>query len=38
LLRYSGVNAAEAFNDRLVKRMKTAAASNIRQYLQEDHE
>ncbi len=38
LLRYSGVNAAEAFNDRLVRRMKTAAASNIREYLQEDHE
>jgi HPr kinase/phosphorylase len=38
LLRYSGVNAAEAFNDRLVRRMKTAAATNIRQYLQEDHE
>jgi HPr kinase/phosphorylase len=39
LLRYSGVNAAEVFNDRLMKRMKTAAAaSNIREYLQEDHE
>jgi len=39
LLRYSGINAAEAFNDRLVHRMKTAAkASNIREYLQEDHE
>ncbi len=38
LLRYSGVNAAEAFNDRLVRRMKTAAANNIREYLQEDHE
>jgi HPr kinase/phosphorylase len=38
LLRYSGINAAEAFNDRLVRRMKTAAASNIREYLQEDHE
>jgi HPr kinase/phosphorylase len=39
LLRYSGVNAAEVFNDRLLKRMKTAAAaSNIREYLQEDHE
>jgi hypothetical protein len=33
------VNAAEVFNDRLMKRMKTAAAaSNIREYLQEDHE
>jgi HPr kinase/phosphorylase len=38
LLRYSGVNSAEAFNERLVKRMKTAAASNVREYLQEDHE
>ncbi len=38
LLRYSGINAAEVFNDRLVRRMKTAAASNIREYLQEDHE
>jgi HPr kinase/phosphorylase len=38
LLRYSGVNAAEAFNERLVGRMKAAAASNIREYLQEDHE
>jgi HPr kinase/phosphorylase len=38
LLRYSGVNAAEAFNDRLLGRMKAAAANNIREYLQEDHE
>jgi len=38
LLRYSGINAAEAFNERLVNRMKTAAADNIREYLQEDHE
>ncbi|HEY4735142.1 MAG TPA: HPr(Ser) kinase/phosphatase [Gemmatimonadaceae bacterium] len=38
LLRYSGVNSAEAFNDRLVGRMKAAAASNIQEYLQEDHE
>jgi HPr kinase/phosphorylase len=38
LLRYSGVNAAEAFNERLVKKMKTAAATNVREYLQEDHE
>ncbi|HET6761308.1 MAG TPA: HPr(Ser) kinase/phosphatase [Gemmatimonadaceae bacterium] len=38
LLRYSGINAAEAFNDRLVRRMKTAAANNIREYLQEDNE
>jgi hypothetical protein len=26
------------FNERLVGRMKTAAASNIQAYLQEDHE
>ena len=39
LLRYSGINAAEAFNDRLVRRMQNAAAaSNIREYLQEDNE
>ncbi len=39
LLRYSGINAAEAFNDRLVRRMKNAAGpSNIRKYLQEDNE
>ena len=38
LLRYSGVNSAEAFNERLVGRMKTAAADNLREYLQEDHE
>jgi HPr kinase/phosphorylase len=38
LLRYSGHNAAEVFNERLVGRMKTAAASNIQAYLQEDHE
>jgi len=38
LLRYSGINAAEVFNERLVHRMKAAAANNIREYLQEDHE
>lgn len=39
LLRYSGIDAAQAFNDRLVRRLKTtAAASNIREYLQEDNE
>jgi len=36
LLRYSGVHAAEQFNDRLIQRMQKAAA--IRQYLQEDLE
>ena len=38
LLRYSGVNAAEVFNERLMKKMKTAAAPDVREYLQEDHE
>jgi HPr kinase/phosphorylase len=38
LLRYSGVNSAEAFNERLVGRMKAAARGNVREYLQEDHE
>jgi HPr kinase/phosphorylase len=38
LLRYSGVNSAEAFNERLVGRMQAAARGNVRKYLQEDHE
>ena len=38
LLRYSGINAAEQFNERLMRRLERAAASNIREYLQEDHE
>ncbi len=38
LLRYSGINAAEQFNERLMRRMERAAASNIQEYLQEDHE
>jgi HPr kinase/phosphorylase len=38
LLRYSGINAAEQFNERLMHRLERAAASNIREYLQEDHE
>jgi HPr kinase/phosphorylase len=36
LLRYSGIHTAEAFNDRLIGRMR--AAAEIRQYLQEDDE
>lgn len=36
LLRYSGIHAAEQFNDKLIQRMQKAAA--IRQYLQEDLE
>jgi HPr kinase/phosphorylase len=38
LLRYSGVNPAEVFNQRLIGRMKQAAAGNVREYLQEDDE
>lgn len=38
LLRYSGVNTAEAFNKRLISRMKTASAENLKDYLQEDDE
>lgn len=38
LLRYSGVNPAEVFNQRLIGRMKQAAAANVREYLQEDDE
>jgi HPr kinase/phosphorylase len=36
LLIYSGVNPAEAFNQRLIGRMR--AASEVREYLQEDDE
>lgn len=38
LLRYSGINAAESFNERLIGRMRRAAAGNVRDYLQEDEE
>jgi HPr kinase/phosphorylase len=38
LLRYSGIHAPEVFNTRLIGRMKAAAAENVREYLQEDHE
>lgn len=38
LLRYSGINTAQDFNDRLIGRMKQAAAGNVREYLQEDDE
>ena len=38
LLRYSGINSAEAFNERLIGRMRQAAAGNVREYLQEDDE
>jgi HPr kinase/phosphorylase len=36
LLKYSGVNAAEAFNDRLIARMR--AAADLKRYLAEDDE
>lgn len=38
LLRYAGINTAEAFNERLIGRMKQAAVGNVREYLQEDDE
>jgi len=45
LLRYSGINAAEVFNDRLIARMRERAESRtptrpheVRQYLAEDDE
>ena len=38
LLRYSGINAAESFNERLIGKMRRAAAGNVRDYLQEDEE
>ncbi len=36
LLKYSGIDPAERFNDRLIKQMR--ASSEVRQYLQEDNE
>jgi HPr kinase/phosphorylase len=36
LLKYSGIDAAERFNERLMKTMR--AASEVRRYLQEDYE
>jgi HPr kinase/phosphorylase len=36
LLKYSGFDPAERFNERLIKQMR--AASEVRQYLQEDNE
>jgi HPr kinase/phosphorylase len=38
LLRYSGVNPAEVFNQRLIGKMRQASAGNVREYLQEDDE
>jgi len=36
LLKYSGIDPAERFNERLIKQMR--AASEVRRYLQEDNE
>lgn len=36
LLRYSGINAAKAFNDRLIEKM--VKKSDLREYLSEDYE
>jgi HPr kinase/phosphorylase len=36
LLRYSGVDVAAAFNERLIKRMKEQRG--VREYLQDDYE
>ena len=36
LLKYSGIDAAERFNDRLIKQMRDS--SEVRAYLQEDNE
>jgi HPr kinase/phosphorylase len=36
LLKYSGIDPAERFNERLIKRMRDSA--EVRQYLQEDYE
>ena len=36
LLRYSGVDVAASFNERLIRRMKEQRG--IREYLQEDYE
>jgi len=35
-MRYSGVDPAQAFNERLIQRMR--AAAEVRQYLREDDE
>lgn len=38
LLRYSGVDTADAFNKRLIGKMQLASAKNVQDYLQEDVE
>jgi HPr kinase/phosphorylase len=38
LLRYSGIDPARNFNERLIGHMRQAAAGNVKEYLQEDDE
>jgi HPr kinase/phosphorylase len=38
LLRYSGLDPAHAFNERLIGHMRQVAAGNVKEYLQEDDE
>ena len=38
LLRYSGIDPAQKFNERLIGHMRQAAAGNVKEYLQEDDE
>lgn len=38
LLRYSGIDPAKNFNERLIGHMRQAAAGNVKEYLQEDDE
>ena len=38
LLRYSGIDPARSFNERLIGHMRQAAAGNVKEYLQEDDE
>jgi len=40
LLRYSGVDSATAFNERLIRRMreKGGGSGGVQQYLEEDYE
>ena len=38
LLRYSGIDPAHSFNERLIGHMRQAAAGNVKEYLQEDDE
>lgn len=38
LLRYSGINTPEKFNERLIGKMRAASPENLKEYLQEDDE